>query len=55
MFAKNVETLKNMNGSTGLFAKWYVRILNPQTVNYSFTARSEEILATMFQCVLVSK
>ena len=55
MLAKNVETLKNMNASTGKFAKLYVRILDPQIISYSFKTKSEDVSAQKFQCVLVSK
>ena len=54
MLAKNVETLKNMNGTTGKFAKWYVRIIDPRIIDYTFTARSEAVNAQKFECVLVS-
>ena len=53
--AKNVETLKNMNGNTAPHAKWYVRILDPKTIEYTFTAKQEVVHATKFECVLVSK
>ncbi len=55
MLAKNVETLKNMNSSTGKYAKWYVRIIDPKIIEYSFRAKGEEIVAKKFQRVLVSK
>ena len=53
--AKNVETLKNMNGSSGKVAKWYVRILDPQIVCYTFAAKGETVNAERFECVIVSK
>ena len=55
MMAKNVETLKNMNSTTSKFAKWYVRVVDPKIIDYSFTARGETVTAQKFQCVLVSK
>ena len=55
MLAKNVETLKNMNATTSKFGKWYVRVVDPKVIDYSFKARGETIAAQRFQCVLVSK
>ena len=55
MVGTNVETLKNMNGATAKYAKWFVRILDPKLVEYTFTSRGETINAQKFQCVLVSK
>ena len=55
MLAKNVETLKNMNGGTAKFAKWYVRIIDPKIIDYKFTAKGKVVDASKFQCVLVSK
>ena len=55
MLAKNVETLKNMNATTSKFAKWYVRVVDPNVIDCSFKARDETIAAQIFQCVLVSK
>ena len=43
-----------MNGTTATLAKWYVRVIDPKVVQYSFTARSEKVGAEKFQCVLVS-
>ena len=54
MLPKNVETLKNMNGTTAKFAKWYVRVCDPKIVDYSFQSRGEKVDAQKFQCVLVS-
>ena len=53
MLAKNTEALKSMNSQTAKFAKWYVKILDPKVVDYSFFARGEKIQAQKFQCVLV--
>ena len=55
MLSKNVETLKNMNSTTGKFAKWYVRILSPKIIPYTFTAKGEDVSAERFECVLVSQ
>ena len=55
MLPKNTETLKNMNATTGKFAKWYVRVVDPQIIDYSFKAKGEPFAAQKFQCVLVSK
>ena len=55
MMGKNVETLKSMNATTGKFAKWYVRVLDPKVIDYSFQSKGETIAAQRFQCVLVSK
>ena len=55
MLAKNVETLKNMNGTTAKYAKWYVRILDPKVIPYSFSAQGKLVQAEKFQCILVSK
>ena len=54
MLSKNVETLKNMNGTTAKFAKWYVRIIDPKVIEYSFIARGQEVQAKKFECILVS-
>ena len=51
---KNVETLKNMNEGTAKYARWYVRIISPQVIPYSFHARGQLVNATKFSCVLVS-
>ena len=55
MLSKNVETLKNMNSTTAKFAKWYVRVIDPKVIDYTFSAKGEQIQAQKFQCVLVSK
>ena len=55
MSAKNVETLKSMNSTSSKFAKWYVRVVDPKIIDYSFSARGETVNAQKFQCVLVSK
>ena len=55
MLARNVETLKNMNGTTAKFAKWYVRVLDPKVITYKFQAKGETVQATKFECILVSK
>ena len=55
MLAKNVETLKNMNGTTAKFAKWYVRIIDPKVIEYSFPAKGQQVQAKKFECILVSK
>ncbi len=54
MLSKNVETLKNMNGTTAKYAKWFVRVLDPKVVEYSFQSKGERVAAEKFQCVLVS-
>ena len=55
MLSKNVETLKNMNSTTAKFAKWYVWVIDPKVIDYTFSAKGEQIQAQKFQCVLVSK
>ena len=55
MLGKNVETLKNMNSTTSKYAKWFVRIIHPKLINYTFSARGETVNAQKFQCVLVSQ
>ena len=52
---KNTETLKNMNNTTAKYARWYVRVLDPKVVDYSFLCKGERIPAKKFQCILVSK
>ena len=52
---KNTETLKNMNRTTAKFARWYVRVLDPKIIDYSFPCKGEKIQAQKFQCILVSK
>ena len=53
MLSKNTETLKSMNSLTARFAKWYVKILDPKVIDYSFAAKGEKVQAQKFQCVLV--
>ena len=36
MLAMSVETLKNMKGTTSKLAKWYVRVVDPKVIDYSF-------------------
>ena len=55
MLGKNVETLKNMFATTSKFAKWYVRVVAPQVIHYSFSSRGGLIAAQKFECVLVAK
>ena len=55
MLAMSVETLKNMKGTTSKLAKWYVRVVDPKVIDYSFESRGETVVAQKFQCVLVSK
>ena len=54
MLSKNTEALKSMNSQTAKFAKWYVRVLDPKVIEYSFSSKGEEFQAKKFQCVLVS-
>ena len=54
MLDKSVETLKNINTQTAKYAKWYVRVLDPKVIDYTFTARNEKVEAQKFSCVLVS-
>ena len=54
MLSKNVETLKNMNGTTAKYATWFVMVLDPKVVEYSFQSKGERVAAEKFQCVLVS-
>ena len=49
------ETLKNMRGSTAKHAQWFVRVLNPKEIEYTFVARSEAVNASKFECLLVSQ
>ena len=53
MLPISVETLKNMKGTTSKLAKWYVRVVDPKVIDYSFKSRGETVAAQMFQCVLV--
>ena len=55
MVSKNVETLKNMNGGTAKFAKWYVRIIDPKVIEYQFHAQGKKVEAKKFECIIVSK
>ena len=52
---KNLETLKNMNATTAKYAKWFVRVIDPTVLDYSFQSRGEKVSAQNFQCILVSK
>jgi hypothetical protein len=49
------ETLKNMNGTTAKHAQWCIRILDPKVHDYTFMARGEQVNASRFECVIVSK
>ena len=55
MLAKNVETLKNMNGQIAKYGKWYARIIDPKVIPYEFKSKNETVYAEKFECVLVSK
>ena len=52
--SKNTESLKRMNSQTAKFAKWYVLVVDPKLIDYSFPSRGETVQAQKFQCVLVS-
>ena len=43
-----------MNSTTSKFAKWYVRVIAPKIIDYTFEARGETIAAQKFECVIVS-
>ena len=51
----NLESLKNMNGNTAKYAKWYARIIDPKVIRYTFVARDKTVDAQKFECILVSK
>jgi len=53
--AKPMETLKNMNAQSSKHAMWVVRVLSPKIIHYTFTAKSQQIKAEKFVCLLVSK
>ena len=44
-----------MNSSTSKYAKWFVRVIHPKVIDYTFTARGEPVNAQKFECVLVSE
>ena len=44
-----------MNATTQKFAKWIVRVVAGRVIPYKFTARGEQVQATKFACLLVSK
>ena len=44
-----------MNSTTGRCARWYVRIIDPKVIQYSFQSRGESVGAEKFECVLVCK
>jgi hypothetical protein len=44
-----------MNSSTSKYAKWYVRVIDPKIIDYTFPARGEIVNAQKFECVLVSE
>ncbi len=52
---KDVESLNKMNAGTAKHAHWIVRILDPKVTEYKFTARGQEVAASKFSCILVSK
>ena len=54
MLSKNVETLKNMNGQIGKYAKWCARIVGPKVIPYEFKSKNEIVSAEKFECMLVS-
>jgi hypothetical protein len=51
----DVEEILNMNESTGKYARWVVRVIQPRVTNYTFPARGEQIAASKFECWLVSE
>ena len=44
-----------MNSTIGKFAKWYVRIIGPDIIQYEFKSIGETVSDQRFECVLVSK
>ena len=44
-----------MNSTAAKLAKWYVRVIDPKIIDYTFIAHGEQIKAQKLQCVLVSK
>ena len=44
-----------MNSPTSKYAKWFVRIIHPKVIDYTFRARSEVVNAQKFECILVSE
>ena len=55
MVSKHTKTLRNMNSTTAKYAKWHVRVIDPKVIDYSFTARREDMEAKKFQRALVSR
>ena len=49
------EYILNMNGSTGKFATWCVRIFDPHVVSYQFTSRGEQVDAEKIVCYIVGE
>ena len=44
-----------MNANIGKYAKWYVRVMDPRIISYTFISKGETVFAEKFECVLVSK
>ena len=49
------EPLQNLNATTGKYATWIVRVLDPKVIDYTFNARKETVNASKFTCLLVSE
>ncbi len=49
-----IESIMNMNETTGKYAKWILRVVDTQIVNYKFTARNEQVDAQRFMALMVS-
>ena len=48
------EPLKNVNSLTAKFPKWYVKVLDPKVIDYSFKSKGESIHSQKSQRELVS-
>ena len=55
MLSKSTEPLKNMDSQTAKFAKWYVKVLDPKVIEYSFKSKGESIHSQKSQSELVSR
>ena len=55
MLPKNVETLESMNASTGKYAKWHVRVIDPKGEGLQLRLARRESSGAKCECVLASQ
>ena len=55
MDSATLESIPNMSGRAAKYARWVVRVVEPELVEYQFKGRLETVFAKKFMCRLVSK